>query len=240
MVDLQDFLSTCGTITAFFLSLSPSVPFMQVLNGKEKIDILPEGMILFLMLTRLVWASVWIITKRKMALLNSCLGVTVSDVFISLYFYIYFNRSCIKAFFSTIILLLAEGALLYGMVLWGDYLILSYIAMVCKIIMSISPGQKIMRVIREKNYKLIPIYSAVTNLLCSLSWLCYGICINLFGQIFSNLIGLIFSIANTIIWIYFYVKRDKSKDKNEYEEVEKDDKENDEKDKDKEVELTEK
>ena len=233
MIDLQDFFSTAGTITAFALSLSPSVPFYKVLSGQEKKDILPEGMILFLMLTRLVWASVWIITKRKMALLNSTLGVTVSNVFITLYFYIYFNRSCFKSFLSAIVLLASEALLLYGMVLWGDYLALSYIAMVCKILMSVSPGQKILRVIREKNYKLIPIYSALTNFFCSLSWLCYGICIHLFGQIFSNVIGVFFSLANTLIWLYFYLKRDKEKEENEKELEDKDDK-------DKEDELFEK
>lgn len=233
MIDLQDFFSTAGTITAFALSLSPSVPFYKVLSGQEKKDILPEGMILFLMLTRLVWASVWVITKRKMALLNSALGVTVSNVFITLYFYIYFNRSCFKSFLSAIVLLASEASLLYGMVLWGDYLALSYIAMVCKILMSVSPGQKILRVIREKNYKLIPIYSALTNFFCSLSWLCYGICINLFGQIFSNIIGVFFSLANTLIWLYFYLKRDKEKEENEKELEDKDDK-------DKEDELVEK
>ena len=233
MIELQDFFSTAGTITAFALSLSPSVPFYKVLSGQEKKDILPEGMILFLMLTRLVWASVWIITKRKMALLNSSLGVTVSDVFIILYFYVYFNRSCFKSFLSAIVLLASEALLLYGMVLWGDYLILSYIAMVCKILMSVAPGQKILRVLREKNYKLIPIYSALTNLFCSLSWLCYGICIKLLGQIVSNVIGVFFSLANTLIWLYFYLKRDKENEENEKELEDKDDK-------DKEDELVEK
>ena len=246
MVDIQDFFSTAGTITAFCLSLSPSVPFTQVLKGKEKIDILPESTILFLMLTRLVWASVWIITKRKMALLNCTLGVTVSNVFITLYFYVYFNRSCIKAFFSAILLLLIEAGLLWGAVLWGDYLTLSYMAMVCKIIMSISPGQKIFRVIREKNYKLIPIASALANFFCSLSWFCYGICIRLYGQIISNLIGLIFSLANSIIWLYFYLKRNKEdegddgKKKDEKDKEEKDKEEKDKEEKDKEIELVEK
>ena len=233
MVDIQDFFSTCGTITGFLLSLSPSVPFTQVLKGKDKIDILPEGTILFLMLARLVWASVWIITKRKIALLNCTLGVTASNVFITLYFYLYFKRSCLKAFFSFIFTIFIEAGLLYAAVLWGDYKTLSYMAMTCKIIMSISPGQKIIRVIKEKNYKLIPIASALTNLFCSLSWLCYGICIRLYGQIISNLIGLFFSLANTIIWLYFYLKRDKEKEEKEKQE------END-KEEDKDIELVEK
>ena len=233
MVDLQDFFSTAGTITGFCLSLSPSVPFAQVLRGKEKIDILPEGTILFLMLARLVWASVWIITKRKIALLNCALGVSTGDIFITLYFYVYYNRSCLKAFFSAILLLLIEAIFLYCTVLWGDYLTLSYIAMTCKIIMSISPGQKIVRVIKEKNYKLIPIASAITNFFCSLSWICYGICIRLYGQIISNLIGLSFSLANSIIWLYFFLKRKKEdEDNNEIDEKGKEE--------DKDIELVEK
>ena len=240
MVDLQDIFSTAGTITAFGLSLSPSIPFMKVLKGKEKIDTIPEGRILFLMLTRLVWTSIWIITERKMALLNTCLSITLCNVFLSLYSYIYFNKNRLKVFITTLTLLVIEGVLLLGMVLWGDYLILSYIAMVCKIIMSISPGQRIVRVVKEKNYKLIPIYSTITNFLCSLSWFCYGICIKLLGQIISNLIGLIFSIANTAIWIYFYIKK-KEKEKGEVlKEEENEEKEKDKEKKDKEIELTEK
>ena len=222
MVELADFFSTVGTIISFALSFSPTVPFMKVFKGEEKIDILPEALLLFLILTRLVWGSVWILTGRKIALLNSVLGVTVCDVFVSLYFYLYFNRSCLKAFFSTIFLLIIEAGILFGGVLWGNHLVLSYTAMVFNVIMFISPGQKIVRVIKEKNYKLIPIVSTIFNILCSSAWLGYGICINLITQIIPNSLGLFFSIANTLVWIYFYLKRDKEKEK---EEKEKDDEE---------------
>ena len=190
---------------------------MKVFKGEEKIDILPEGLLLFLILTRLVWGSVWILTGRKIALLNSALGVTVCDVFVILYFYLYFKRSCLKAFFSTIILLIIEAGILYGGVFWGNHVVLSYIAMVFNVIMFISPGQKIVRVIKEKNYKLIPIVSTIVNVLCSSAWLGYGICINLITQIIPNALGLFFSIANTLAWTYFYLKRDKEKEKQEEE-----------------------
>ena len=222
MVELADFFSTIGTIISFALSFSPTVPFMKVFKGEEKIDILPEALLLFLILTRLVWGSVWILTGRKIALLNSVLGVTVCDVFVVLYFYLYFNRSCLKAFFSAIFLLIIEVGILYGGVFWGNHVVLSYTAMVFNVIMFISPGQKIVRVIKEKNYKLIPIISTIFNILCSSAWLGYGICINLITQIIPNSLGLFFSLANTFVWIYFYLKRDKEKEK---EEKEKDDEE---------------
>ena len=79
--------------------------------------------------------------------------------------------------------------------------------------MFISPGQKILRVIKEKNYKLIPIYSTVINVLVSSTWLGFGICINLISQIIPNALGVFFSILNTSLWIYFYINRDKEKEK---------------------------
>ena len=222
MVELADFFSTIGTIISFGLSFTPTVPFMKVFKGEEKIDILPEGVLLFLILTRLVWGSVWVLTGRKIALLNSVLGIAVCDVFVVLYFYLFFNRSCTKAFFSCIILLLLEVGIMYGGVFWGNHVVLSYTAMVFNVLMFISPGQKIIRVIREKNYKLIPIFTTIVNIMCSAAWLGYGICINLITQIIPNSLGLLFSIANTLAWLYFYLKRDKDKEEEEEKEKEKD------------------
>ena len=72
---------------------------------------------------------------------------------------------------------------------------------------------EIVRVIKEKNYKLIPIVSTVVNILCSGAWLGHGICINLITQIIPNSLGLFFSIANAFAWTYFYLKKDKVKEK---------------------------
>ena len=215
MVDISDIFSTVGTILSFFMSFSPLVPFIKVFKREEKIDILPEGFLSFLILNRLAWGSVWIITGRKIALLNSVLGVIICDIFVILYFFLYFNRTYLKPFLSSIILILIEYGICYVAVLWGDYLTISYIAMIFNVIMFISPGQKILRVIKEKNYKLIPIYTTIVNILCSSAWLGYGICINLISQVIPNAIGLFFSVLNTSLWIYFYIKRDKKKEKSE-------------------------
>ena len=220
MVDLSDIFSTVGTILSVVLSFSPLPPFIKVFKKEEKIDILPEGLLLFLILTRIVWGSVWILAERKIALLNSVLGVFICNIFVILYFYLYFNRTYLKPFLSSIILLLLEGGLLYIAVLWGNFIVLSYIAMVFNVMMFISPGQKIVRVIKEKNYKLIPIYSTIISILCSSCWLGYGICINLISQIIPNALGLFFSVLNTSAWIYYYINRDKSKDNEKEEEDE--------------------
>ena len=74
---------------------------MKVFKGEEKIDILPEGLLLFLILIRLVWGSVWILTERKIALLNSVLGIAVCDVFV-VYIFIYSLAEAVLKPFSQV------------------------------------------------------------------------------------------------------------------------------------------
>ena len=209
MVDIADIFSSLGAFTSFLLSFTPTFPFMKVLKKQEKIDVLPEGLLLSLILTRIVWGSVWIITHRKIALFNCISGIFICDVFVILYFYIYFNRTYFKTFFAGIILIIIEIVLMAISVSWGNYIILSYIAMIFNTLMFVSPFQKILRVIKEKNYKLIPIYTTIVNILCSISWLGYGVCISMVSQIIPNAIGLILSLVNAYTFGYYYANRNK-------------------------------
>ena len=209
MVDIADIFSSLGTFTSFLLSFTPTFPFLKVLKKQEKIDILPEGLLLSLILTRIVWGSVWIITSRKIAMFNCISGIIICDIFVILYFYLYFNRTYFKTFVASIILIITEIVLISISVSWGNYNILSYIAMIFNTLMFVSPFQKILRVIKEKNYKLIPICTTIVNILCSISWLGYGVCISMVSQIIPNAIGLILSVVNAYTWIYYYANRNK-------------------------------
>ena len=217
MTDISDIFSIIGTITSFILSFSPIIPFRKVLKKEDKIDILPEGLLFSLLLTRLAWGSVWIINHRKIATFNSISGIIICNIFIILYFYLYFNCTYKKTIISSIGLIILEVFIMYLAVLWANLVFISYIAMIFNLFVFISPGQKILRVIKEKNYKLIPIYSTVINVLVSSTWLGFGICINLISQIIPNALGVFFSILNTSLWIYFYINRDKEKEKSEKE-----------------------
>ena len=96
-------------------------------------------------------------------------------------------------------------------VLWANQTFLAVIAMIFNILVFISPGQKILRVIKEKNYKLIPIYSTIINIVYSIAWLAYGISIQMISSIIPNVLGLFFSLINTGAWIYYYNRRKKTK-----------------------------
>ena len=214
-MDASTIFSSLGTIFSVFLSFSPTVPFIQVFQKKEKLEILPEGMLLCQLLNRLLWGSVWVLTKRIIPLINAGVGIIITSVFLILYIYLYFNRECSKTFIGFFFLIAFEFIVFSGFVLYGNVSVVSLLAMIFNVAMYIAPGQKILRVIKEKNYKLIPIRSTIVSICCSGSWLLYGIFINLVAQIVPNALGLFFSIANTLAWIYFYINRNGEKDKEE-------------------------
>jgi len=204
--------SSLGTIFSVALSFSPTVPFIQVFQHKEKIEILPEGMLFCQLMNRLLWCSVWILTKRLIPFINAITGIFITTVFLILYIYLYYNRTIIKSFCRWLCLICFELLIVGGAVLYKNEKVVSTLAMIFNVAMYIAQGQKIIRVIKEKNYKLIPIRSTIVSILCSGSWLFYGITINLFAQILPNALGLFFSILNTLAWIYFYINRNKGKE----------------------------
>ena len=211
-MDPATYFPVLGTIFSVCLSFSPTVPFIQVFQRKEKIEILPEGMLLCQLMNRLLWCSVWILTKRLIPFINAITGIFITTVFLILYLYLYYHRICIQTFTKSFLLLCFELLIVGGAVFYNDEKVVSTLAMIFNVAMYIAPGQKIIRVIKEKNYKLIPIRSTIVSILCSGSWMMYGITINLFAQILPNALGLFFSILNTMAWCYFYINRDRGKE----------------------------
>jgi uncharacterized protein with PQ loop repeat len=83
-------------------------------------------------------------------------------------------------------------------------------------LMFIAPGQNIIRVIKEKNYKLIPIATTLVAIICSGGWLLFGILVNDINCIISNLIGLVSSIFTTLIWVIYYLRSKIIRNKNKF------------------------
>ena len=152
MTDAATIFSSLGTIFSVFLSFSPTVPFIQVFKRQEEIDILPEGMLLCQLLNRLLWCSVWVLTKKLIPFINASIGILITTTFITLYLFLYFHRKYLQTLGKFLILLIFECLIFFGAVIFGNVSIISLISMIFNVAMYIAPGQKIIRVIKEKNY----------------------------------------------------------------------------------------
>ena len=220
-MDLPTIVSWIGTIIGIILNLSPCVLFYNIHLGKEKYTIIPESMLIFNILCPSLWACYWYLQEDKFVpFFSAVAGLGISEIFSLLYLY-YLSGKCLKKYLLFALLeinLVIEFNYVLIRII-GDYPTVGNIAVVVNILTYIAPGQNIIKVCKEKNYKLIPIASTLSGASCALSWLTFGLLIKDIHTIIPNTLGLIFAGINSLIWAYFYCKRDKDAEEEDKKEL---------------------
>ena len=220
-MDLPTIVSWIGTIIGIILNISPSVLFYNIHLGKEKYTIIPESMLIFNILCPSLWACYWYLQEDKFVpFFSAVAGLGISEIFSLLYLY-YLSGKCLKKYLLFALLeinLVIEFNYVLIRII-GDYPTVGNIAVVVNILTYIAPGQNIIKVCKEKNYKLIPIASTLSGASCALSWLIFGLLIKDIHTIIPNTLGLIFAGINSLIWAYFYCKRDKDDEEEDKKEL---------------------
>ena len=216
-MDLPTIISWIGTVIGIILNISPIVMFYSIIQGKNKIEIVPESMLIFNILCSSLWACYWYLQVDKFVpFFSSAFGLALSEIFALIYLFFLADKSWKKYLFFAFLEINLVLEFNYGLlVVLGDYITVGNIAMVVNIITYITPGQKIYQVIKTKNYNLIPISSTLSGSLCTLCWLIFGLLIWDIRTIIPNGLGLVFATINSGVWAYFYFTRDKEKDEKE-------------------------
>ena len=222
-MELESIVSWTATIIGFGLKSSPIVLFYKIASGKEKIEIVPEMLIICNVLCAELWFNYWTKKGDKLApLVSSSVSLVLGIIFSFIYLYYFSLKKCSKFLLYIIMESIFICLLFYGLN-QVDVNTVGLIANIVNVITFISPGQKIIRVCREKNYKLIPIVTTVLGCISSFCWLSFGILINDINCIIPNAVSSIFAIFNTSIWVYFYsTSKNKEKEENEEEMIETD------------------
>ena len=205
--DILPYLQTFNTIITVILNLSPIVAFISVIKGKEKYTNIPILMLVFNLLNNLCWGCYWHRISRFSPTLCSVICSIIATFFFIIYLY-FFAKKNIKKFilysFAFIFIEIIITSISYyatnNITYFGRFLI------VINILMYIAPGQNLIRVIKEKNYKLIPIASTIAGALCSGGWFLFGKIVNDINCIIPNGLGLIFSLITTLVWIFYYFR----------------------------------
>ena len=214
-MDLESIVSWTATIIGFGLKASPIVLFYQIASGRAKIEIVPELLIICNVLCAELWFSYWTTKGNKLApLVSSSVSLILGLIFSFIYLYYFSEKKCFKFTFYIFLESLGVCSLFYGLS-QVDVNTIGIIANIVNVITFISPGQKIVRVCKEKNYHLIPIVTTIFGCITSFCWLCFGILIHDINCIIPNFISVIMAIFNTSIWTYYYCNSKNKKDENE-------------------------
>ena len=203
---LLSYLQIFNTITTVILNISPIFVIIPVLKGRDIYTNIPFLMLFFNLLNATGWGCYWYRMSFLIPVISNSICWIISIIFCIIYLFFFSGKRTPKFCLYILILLLTETIIIFMSLYVLKMKIFGIILIFFNILMFIAPGQNIVRVIREKNHKLIPISTTIVGIICSGGWLLFGIIVNDINCIIPNLIGLISSIFNTFIWILFYVK----------------------------------
>ena len=200
-----------GTIIATYFFLAPVVPFMQVLTSKLSYKDSPGVLLIMSFMNCILWADYGLVKNDFMVYFANWIGGTITLFWITIYL-IFLGKTNFLISIGYIIGLIIFIILIMYAFFMINYNITGYIAMIFNVLMYAAPGEKIYRVITSKNYKLIPIFSTMGGLSCSLCWLMYGIYQKDWKLYVPNALGLFFAVLQVTIYLIYYLK---SKEKNQ-------------------------
>ena len=218
LLPIKQYLSIFNTIITVLLNAAPIAGFINVSRGKEKYTNIPPMMLIVNMINNIVWGCYWIRQSEYISCLCSSLSGVFSTLYIAWYSYFASEKKLSKFMLYILVQIIGE----VGMTLFFYSKILSLqivglIIIFITLLQYMAPAQNLLKALKEKNDKLIPITSTICGCLCSGGWFLFGLIIGDINCIIPNGLGLLSSILTSFAWLYLRGKK-KNEDKEDKEE----------------------
>ena len=176
LVPIKNYVSLFGTLINIFLNLSPIVIFINIVKGKEKYTNIPPIILIFSFLNNAVCGGYWYRKNELLVFLCCFICVIIATIFSAWYQFYYANKILGKFLFYVLCQIACEIGVLF--IFFSNLIDLIYVGIVLIVINTmqyVSPAQNLLKVIKEKNHKLIPIVTTVFGASCSGTWLLFGL-----------------------------------------------------------------
>ena len=129
-------------------------------------------------------------------------GAIVNCVLMVIYLVYEIRRYLVDTILNALILITGTWALYRCLtIIIDDDRIVGKICVLTFFVVFITPVQILYRVLKERNYNLIPIYNCWLSLCFSSLWIVYAIFISDFYILFPNIINIILSLAQIAVYI---------------------------------------
>ena len=132
------------------------------------------------------------------------IGGIVNLILMIIYLAYEVKKYLVDSILNTLILITGTWALYWALTfIIEDDRIVGKICIGTSCVVFLSPIQIIYKVIKEKNYILIPIYNCYLIFLYSICWVVYGIFITDFYVVFPNAIAIVLALVEIIIYLNY-------------------------------------
>ena len=201
--DLFCWGATCLTMCFYF---SPIFPFINVLKGKLSYEDTPGILVTSIYINCFCWYIYGDTIFSEPIKICNLIGAITSFFLILIYLAYEIKKYTVDAILNILIIFTGSYAVYKGItIMIDDDTIIGKICFGTYCLLFFTPIQLIYRVIKEKNFNLIPIYLSYASLLSSYLWIIYGVFIKDLYITFTNVIGII--LTKIQIFIFLKYKR---------------------------------
>ena len=194
----------CGLNVLYFLA--PIEPFFRVIRGKLNFEDTPGVFVTTCYVNCFVWFVYGDMIFSDQVKMSNLIAACASLCLIVIYLLYELKKYLVDAILNALILITGTWAVYRALtIIIDDDRIVGKICIGTSIVMFLSPIQIVYRVIKEKNYILIPIKSAFLYLATCIAWIAYGILIEDFYLVCPHSMGVILCLVQLVV--YFNFKR---------------------------------
>ena len=211
---IMDVIKKCFGWLAFSINitfyLSPLSPFVNVIKGKINFE---ETLGLYVTTSYINCLIFYIYGRMRnntLIKISYMISGIISLILLSIYLIFESKRYLCDSILNTFFIVMGTWAIYRALILIIDKVkIVGYISIFTTFLLFLSPILKLSKAFKEKNYNLFPFFSSWRYLFSSISWLVYAIFLRDYFLLTSNIIGIIFSLFNIFIYIFYKKKHSK-------------------------------
>ena len=208
MISIIDCFGWIGALVSICFFASPIFKYINLM--KKKINYKEINIIIIIgnYVSSLVWLIYGFENKIRQITLCYSLGALISFIWILIYLVQMGKEKMTHALIYTMLLSSLTFAIFIILeIIINDKKILGEVCFIVCSLSYISPTQLLIKVLNSKNYKKIPIYSAIISAIGYGSWTLFGLFKFNGNIIIPNLVGLGFALAQIILYrVYKYKK----------------------------------
>ena len=195
-----------GTGISTFFYIAPIVPFIKLIKGEITYKESPGILLICSFMNCILWGDYGLLLDRFLIYFANGIGGVITLIWIVIFIIHFVEKKFAMALLYNLILIIAIVGIAMLFFFIVPYEVTGKIAMVFNVLMYASPGEKMITVFKTGNYKLIPIWSTLGGTACSACWMIYGIYLVDWNQIIPNALGVIFSIIQIIVFLFYKLK----------------------------------
>ena len=204
METVQECFGWAATAITVLSFLSPVFPYINVLKGKLNFEDTPAVLVTTCYVNYFCWYIYGDMIFSDQIKYCYMIGGIVNLVLMIIYLAYEVKKFLVDSILNTLILITGTWALYRALtVIIDDDRIVGKICIGTSCIVFLSPIQIIYKVIKEKNYILIPIYNCYMIFLYAICWVVYGIFITDFYVVFPNSIAIVLALIEIIIYLNY-------------------------------------